>query len=87
MYAGDETFSDTLCVIRNKVLPNNPVLPPKHRKNHHPEYKENINLSTGKFEALTNYESFILKCSNTDNENTPYLLQRELPYCRRKRSQ
>ena len=39
-----------------------------------------------KLEALTNYQSLIVKSSKTDNENATGLLHSELPYCTRRRS-
>jgi hypothetical protein len=42
MYTGNETFPDALCVLCKEELPINPVLPFKHRDNHHHEYKEKI---------------------------------------------
>jgi hypothetical protein len=65
MYAGNETAPDAPCVWCNKVLPNSSVLPAKLRTRqdtNHPEWKDqDIRFFKRMLEALTNFQSFMVK--------------------------
>jgi hypothetical protein len=64
-YTGDETASDALCVLCNKVLPNSSMLPAKLHKHHdtnHPEYRDkDISFIKHKLEALLKCQDLMVK--------------------------
>jgi hypothetical protein len=79
-YTGDEIAHDALCVLSNKVLSNNSMLPAKLRRHcdtNHPEYKDkDISFIKRKLGALTNCWSLMVKSSKLTMKSLP---RSELP--------